>query len=150
LFIITLYCSRLKRVDAIARATAAVSNVNLDRFAAQLEAAKQRWEADKKQKKLVVLQEHQGKAFARWAKRVARDDKEAAAKSKIKALELRIEALEKAVGAGRAHEVLAASVGGEEEEEEEKEVVEEEKVEETPREERSVDSTVSHSLDIEF
>ena len=116
--------SRLKRIDALGKAAA--TSCNLDRFAAQLEAAKQRFEANKAQKKLVVLRDHQSKTFARWAKRAAREAKEEEVKSTIKAMQLRIAALEEEVRALRAREVQAAS-------EEKKEEV---KVEETPREEK--------------
>jgi DNA polymerase III alpha subunit len=120
----TLYDSRLKRIDALDKAAAA--SCNLDRFAAQLAAAKQRFEANKAQKKLVVLRDHQNKTFARWAKRTARQAKEEAVQATIKAMQLRIAALEEEVRALRAREVQAAS----EEKKGEKEV------EETPREER--------------
>jgi GNAT superfamily N-acetyltransferase len=120
---IVLRYSRLKRVHAIGMATAAASSVNLDRFAAQLEAAKARFEANKKEKKLAVLKEHQGKAFARFVKRAAREEREEGLRATIKAMQLRIEALERVVGSYRAQEVQTASE-------------EEEKREETPRGER--------------
>jgi len=111
-------------MDALGKAAAA--SCNLDRFASQLAAAKQRFEANKAQKKLAVLQEHQSKTFARWAKQAAKKAKEEGVQWTIKAMQLRIAELEAEVRALRAREVQAAS----------DEKKEEKKIEETPREER--------------